>query len=407
VARTESIGSIVSDRAPLRRETLLTTLGRDSADSSGFVNPPLVRGSTVLHPSVEEMDQRRRRRAAGDDSMPVGYGLYGTPTHHAFCDALTALEGGHRSWAVPSGLSACTTAIQAYVQQGDHVLVPDSVYSPTRRFCRETLTRYGIETTFYPPCIGETIEDLFRPNTRVLFMESPGSLTFEVQDVPLLAQIARRHRAVSVIDNTWATPLYLQPLALGVDVSLHAATKYIAGHSDLVIGTVTANQAAWPALREAIHQYGLSTSPDDCWLALRGLRSLAARLARHRENAERLIGWLRGQPEVERVLYPALPEDPGYRLWRRDFRGATGLFGVALAPNVSEQALTAMIDGLQLFGRGYSWGGFESLLIPTRPERTAEARPACGPMFRISAGLEDADDLIEDLRAGFERLRAS
>ena len=404
---TASIGSAVSDRAPLRRETLLTTLGRDSADSSGFVNPPLVRGSTVLHPSVDEMVERSRRRAAGDDSMPVGYGLYGTPTHHAFCDALTALEGGHCSWALPSGLAACTIAIQAYVRQGDHVLVPDSVYSPTRRFCRETLVRYGIETTFYPPCVGERIEEFFRPKTRVLFMESPGSLTFEVQDVPLLAHITRRHGAVSVIDNTWATPLYLQPLALGVDVSVHAATKYIAGHSDLVIGTVTANEAAWPALREAIHQYGLNTSPDDCWLALRGLRSLAARLARHRHNAERLIDWLRCQPEVARVLYPALPEDPGYRLWCRDFRGATGLFGVVLAGTISERALTTMIDGLQLFGRGYSWGGYESLLIPIRPERTAEPQAPSGPMFRISAGLEDADDLIDDLRAGFQRLRAN
>jgi len=397
----------VSDRVPRKHETLLTTLGRDSVRSDGFVNPPLVRGSTVLHPSLDEMHARARRRAAGDDSMPVGYGLYGTPTHHAFCDALTALEGGYRSWALPSGLTACTIAIQAFTRQGDHVLVPDSVYAPTRRFCRETLVRYGIETTFYPPCIGGAIRELFRPSTRVLFMESPGSLTFEVQDVPLLAQIAREHGAFSVIDNTWATPLYLQPLTLGVDVSLHAATKYIGGHSDLVIGTVTANQAAWPALREAIHQYGLNTSPDDCWLALRGLRSLAARLARHRDNAERLIGWLRGQPEVARVLYPALPEDPGYRLWRRDFRGASGLFGVVLAATIDERALTEMIDGLQSFGRGYSWGGFESLLIPTRPERTAEPLPPSGPMFRISAGLEDADDLIEDLRLGFERLRAN
>lgn len=395
------------DRTDLKRDTRLTTLGRDLVDGGGFVNPPIVRGSTVLHPSVEELYARARRRGAGDDSPPVGYGLYGTPTHQAFCDALTALEGGYRSWALPSGLAACAIAIQAYVRHGDHVLVPDSVYSPTRRFCRETLARYGIETTFYPPCIGERIEGLFHPNTRLLFMESPGSLTFEVQDVPLLAQIARRHGAVSVIDNTWATPLYLQPLALGVDVSLHAATKYIAGHSDLIIGTVTANEAAWPALRETIHQYGLNTSPDDCWLALRGLRSLGARLARHRENAERLISWLRDQPEVARVLYPALPEDPGYHLWRRDFRGATGLFGVQLTASVGERALTVMIDGLQLFGRGYSWGGFESLLIPTRPERTAEPLPAGGPMFRISAGLEDAEDLIEDLRAGFERLRAS
>lgn len=395
----------MSEHRP-RPETGLTTLGRDGVDGFGFVNPPLVRGSTVLHQSVDDMRDRVRRRSLGDDSMPVAYGLYGTPTHHAFCDAMTALEGGYRSWALPSGLAACTIAILAYVRQGDHVLVPDSVYSPTRRFCRDTLARYGIETTFYPPRIGETIERLFSANTRVLFMESPGSLTFEVQDVPLLASIARRRSAVSVIDNTWATPLYLQPLALGADVSVHAATKYIGGHSDLLIGTVTANETAWPALRQAIHQYGLSTSPDDCWLALRGLRSMAARLARHRENAERLIGWLRDQPEVARVLYPALPDDPGHALWRRDFRGASGLFGVVLVDTVGERQLEAMVNGLKLFGRGYSWGGFESLLIPTRPERTAEPLPPCGPMFRISAGLEDAGDLIEDLRAGFERLRA-
>jgi cystathionine beta-lyase len=397
----------VTDRSRLQPQTLLTTLGRDGADGSGFVNPPLVRGSTVLHASLDDMRERVRRRAGGDDSMPVAYGLYGTPSHHAFCDALTALEAGHRSWALPSGLAACTIAILAYVRQGDHVLVPDSVYSPTRRFCRDTLARYGIETSFYAPCIGADIERQFRPTTRLLFMESPGSLTFEVQDLPLLAQIARRHGAVSVVDNTWATPLYLQPLALGVDVSVHAATKYIGGHSDLLLGTVTANQPAWPALREAIHQYGLIASPDDCWLALRGLRSMAARLARHRENAERLIGWLRRQPEVARVLYPALAEDPGHALWRRDFRGATGLFGVVLAETVKERALEVMIDGLRLFGRGYSWGGFESLLIPTRPERTVEPLPPSGPMFRISAGLEDADDLIADLREGFDRLRAN
>jgi cysteine-S-conjugate beta-lyase len=390
----------------LKRETRLTTLGRDSADGSGFVNPPLVRGSTVLHPSVDEMRERARRRAAGEDSSPVGYGLFGTPTHHAFCDALTALEGGFRSWALPSGLAACSIAILAYVRQGDHVLVPDSVYSPTRHFCQETLARYGIETTFYPPCIGETIEALFRSNTQVVFMESPGSLTFEVQDVPLLAQIARRRGAVSVVDNTWATPLYLQPLTLGADVSVHAATKYIGGHSDLLIGTVTANQAAWPPLRDAIHRFGLITSPDDCWLALRGLRSMAARLARHRENADRLIEWLRDQPEVARVLYPALPDDPGHALWRRDFRGASGLFGVVLSDSITEGALQGMIDGLRLFGRGYSWGGFESLLVPARPERTTEPLARSGPMFRISAGLEDADDLIADLHAGFERLRA-
>ena len=396
----------MSDPSRLSDETRLTTLGRDG-EQGGFVNPPLVRGSTVLHASVDEMRERVRRRAGGDDSMPVAYGIYGTPTHHAFCEALTALEGGYRSWALPSGLAACTIALLAYVRHGDHVLVPDSVYSPTRRFCRDTLARYGIEATFYAPRIGAEIEQQFRRNTRLLFMESPGSLTFEVQDVPLLAAVARRHSAVSVIDNTWATPLYLQPLALGVDVSVHAATKYIGGHSDLLLGTVTANEAAWPALRDAIHQYGMTTSPDDCWLALRGLRSMAARLARHRASAERLIGWLRDQPEVAQVLYPALPEDPGHALWRRDFRGASGLFGVVLAQSVSERALHAMVDALRLFGRGYSWGGFESLLIAVRPERTVRPQAPCGPMFRISAGLEDAEDLIADLSAGFERMRAS
>ena len=397
----------MSDPSRPSDETRLITLGRDGAHSSGFVNPPLVRGSTVLHPSVDEMRERVRRRAGGDDSMPVAYGIYGTPTHHAFCDALTALEGGYRSWALPSGLAACTIAVLAYVRQGDHVLVPDSVYSPTRRFCRDTLARYGVEATFYAPRSGAEIEQQFRRNTRLLFMESPGSLTFEVQDVPLLAAIARRRGAVSVIDNTWATPLYLQPLALGADVSVHAATKYIGGHSDLLLGTVTATESAWPALRDAIHQYGLTTSPDDCWLALRGLRSMAARLARHRTTAERLIAWLRDQPEVAEVLYPALAEDPGHALWRRDFRGASGLFGAVLAQSVTDRALQSMIDGLRLFGRGYSWGGFESLLIPVRPERTAQPLPPRGPMFRISAGLEDAEDLIADLQAGFERMRAN
>lgn len=351
------------------------------------------------------MRARVRRRAAGDDAMPVGYGIYGSPTHHALCEAMTELEGGYRSWLLPSGLAACTIAILAYVRQGDHVLVPDSVYWPTRRFCRETLSRYGIEATFYPPRAAAQIESFWRPNTRLLFLESPGSWTFEVQDVPLLAAFARQHGAVSVIDNTWATPLYLQPLALGADVSLHAATKYLGGHSDLLMGTVTACEAAWPPLRDAIQQYGLTTSPDDCWLALRGLRTLAVRLARHRENAEALIGWLRQQPEVQQVLYPALPDDPGYALWRRDFSGATGLFSAVLRAGVPEAALEAMVDGLNLFGRGYSWGGFESLLIPGRPERSTESAPV-GPMFRVSAGLEDVGDLIADLHEGFVRLRA-
>ena len=335
--------------------TTLVTAGRDRSTSFDFVNPPLVRGSTVLHASIEQMRDRLRRRDAGQE-RPVAYGTQGTPTHHAFYDALTELEGGHASWALPSGLAACTMAILAYVQQGDHVLLPDSVYFPTRRFCRGTLPRYGVEATFYDPRAGAELEHLFRPTTRVLFLESPGSLTFEMQDVPLLASMARRHDAISVIDNTWATPLYFQPLRHGVDVSVHAATKYIGGHSDLLMGTVTGNARAWPRMRETILHYGLTTSPDDCWLALRGLRSMAARLVQHRATAERLIEWLREQPEVDRVLYPALADDPGHALWRRDMTGASGLFGVVLKP-MDERPLLALVDGLELFGRADAGSG--------------------------------------------------
>lgn len=393
--------------------TQLVTLGRDSSRSFDYVNPPLVRGSTVLHADTADMKRRVDARNAGEDpegGAEAAYGIYGTPTHIAFYRALTALEGGYRSWAMPSGLTACTIAILAYVRQGDHVLVPDSVYWPTRRFCRETLPRYGVSATFYDPRIGAqgraAVEALFTPATRVLFLESPGSHTFEMQDVPLLADVARAKGAVSVIDNTWATPLYFQPIRHGVDVSVHAATKYIGGHSDLLMGTVTSNERAWLPLREAIHHYGLTTSPDDCYTALRGLRSMAARLVQHRANAEALIAWLRRQPEVERILYPADPEDPGFALWQRDMCGASGLFGVVLRDSVARERLHALIDTLHLFGRGYSWGGFESLLIPSTPERTVVPLPWRGPMFRVAAGLEDPGDLIADLERGFAALRA-
>lgn len=404
----------MTDKRPARPDTQLTRLGRSRAASFDFVNPPLVRGSTVLHDDVADMRERVARRNAGEDGeggAPVAYGIYGTPTHQAFYEALTTLEGGHRSWAFPSGLAACTMAILAYVEQGDHVLIPDSVYWPTRRFARQTLPRYGVEASFYDPRVGEAgraaAEALFRPNTRLLFLESPGSLTFEMQDVPLLAQVARARGAVSVIDNTWATPLHFRPLAHGVDVSVHAATKYIGGHSDLLMGTVTCNERAWPRMRETIQHFGLTTSPDDCWLALRGLRSMGARLVQHRATAERLIAWLKAQPEVERILYPADSDDPGHALWRRDMTGASGLFGVALRPGLGEARFHAFVDGMRLFGRGYSWGGFESLLIPASPERSVVPLPFAGPLFRVAAGLEDADDLIADLAQGFARLRAA
>jgi cystathionine beta-lyase len=386
-----------------RPATTLATAGRDR-ETFEFVNPPIVRGSTVLHASVADMKARIAARNSGQDE-PITYGIYGGPTHQAFYDALKALEGGHRSWAFPSGLTACVIALQAFLKSGDHVLVPDSVYFPVRRFCRDTLSRFGIRTTFYDPLIGADIEHLFTPTTRVLWLEAPGSHTFEMQDVPLLASIARASGAISAIDNTWATPLYFQPLKHGVDISVHAATKYIGGHSDLLMGTVTSNERAWPQLREAIHHYGLTTSADDCALALRGLRTMGVRLVQHRAHADALIAWFKQQPEVERVLYPALPEDPGHALWRRDFSGASGLFGVALKPGIAEARLHALIDGLQLFGRGYSWGGFESLLIQSLPERTVTPPIAKGLLFRVHAGLEDPADLIADLEVGFARLR--
>jgi cystathionine beta-lyase len=395
----------MSDTRPRRPETLLGSAGRERSKTFDYVNPPLVRGSTVLHDSVADMKARVAARLAGHDEVNT-YGIYGTPTHHAFYAALSALEGGHRSWALPSGLAACTLAIMAFVRAGDHVLVTDSVYWPTRRFCRDTLARYGVDTTFYDPRAGDELEELFRPTTRVLFMESPGSLTFEMQDVPRLAALARRHGAFAIVDNTWATPLFCQPLAHGADVSLHAATKYIGGHSDLLLGTLTMNERAWPAVREAMHQYGMTTSPDDVWLAHRGLHSLAARLAVHRANAGRLIAWLREQPEVERVLYPALPDDVGHALWQRDMSGASGLFGVVLKPGLAAGALDALVDAVQLFGRGYSWGGYESLLLPVHPERSVVPFGAGDRTFRISAGLEDGDDLVEDLARGFVALRA-
>jgi cystathionine beta-lyase len=394
-----------SSDKPRRRGTTLVTGGRNRATSFGYVNPPLVRGSTVLHESVGDMKARSQARLAGDDDVST-YGVYGTPTHRAFYEALNALEGGYRSWALPSGLAACTMALLAFVRSGDHVLVPDSVYWPTRRFSRQTLGRFGVEVTFYDPRAGDEIESLFRPTTRVLFMESPGSLTFEMQDVPRLAAIARRRDAFTVVDNTWATPLHFQPLGHGADVSLHAATKYIGGHSDLMMGTLTVNERAWPAVREAMHFYGMTTSPDDAYLAHRGLHTMAARLALHRSNAEALIAWLRAQPEVERVLYPALSDDPGHALWKRDMSGASGLFGVVLRPGLPRGALEALVDSVELFGRGYSWGGYESLLIPAYPERTVAPCPWDGRLFRISAGLEDAADLADDLAGGFAALRA-
>lgn len=386
-----------------KTDTLLVTLGRDTEAQQGFVNPPVYRGSTVLSARIADLNKHY-----ADRFNRVVYGRWGTPTHFALQEAVAELEGGHRSIVLGSGKAAVLCALLAFLGQGDHLLMVDSVYGPTRRLCDGLLRRMGIETTFYDPLIGTRIASLFRANTKAVFLESPGSLTFEVQDAPGIARIAREKGVAAIIDNTWATPLYFKPFAHGLDVSVQAGTKYIVGHSDAMMGFVTATEAAYPKIVEAADALGSAVGPDDCYLALRGLRTLSVRLKRHEETGLVLARWLADRPEVLRVIHPALPGCPGHELWKRDFSGASGLFGAVLKP-VPEKALVAFLDGLELFGKGYSWGGFESLVIPARPEqlRSATRWEPGGPTLRFHAGLEDPEDLIADLEAGFARLKAA
>ncbi|HWD26091.1 MAG TPA: cystathionine beta-lyase [Rhizomicrobium sp.] len=378
-------------------DTTLTSTGRESAHHFGVVNTPVYRASTILYPDVAALDAH---------AMPFTYGRKGNPTTRSFEEAICALEGAARAMLVPSGLAAVTFAILAVCGAGDHILVTDSAYGPSRIFCETALRRYGIETTFYDPTIGAGIEALFKPNTRAVFCESPGSLTFEVQDVPAIAEVAHRHDAAVLLDNTWATPLYYQPLAKGADLSIQAVTKYIGGHADVMMGYIAAGPRFAKRLEDFHNQFGIYVSGDDCFLALRGLRTLAVRLKRHQETAMVLARWMAERPEVERVLYPALESDAGHALWKRDFSGACGLFGVVLKP-APKRAVDAMIDGMTHFGLGFSWGGYESLLVPSDIHRSTGAFKAGGPLIRIHAGLEDPDDLIADLTAGLERLKAA
>ena len=377
-------------------ETVAVSAGRMSAEHFGTVNTPVYRTSTILYPDLASLKARKQR---------YSYGRRGTPTTASFEEAVSALEGAARTVSVPSGLNAIATAILAVCGAGDHLLVSDSVYGPTRHFCDRVLKRFGVETTYYDPLIGAAIAALFRPNTKAVFCESPGSLTFEVQDIPAISAEAHARDASVLMDNTWATPLYFPALQRGVDLSIQAGTKYIGGHSDVMIGYVSANESHAARLNEFWGSTGLYASGDDCYLALRGLRTLAVRLKQHQETALRLVRWLERRPEVSHVLYPALESDPGHAIWKRDFLGASGLFGVVLKP-FGDAAFAAMVDGLKHFGLGYSWGGYESLVVPADYVRTASKFAAEGPVLRFHAGLEDPDDLIRDLQAGLERLKA-
>jgi cystathionine beta-lyase len=391
----------MSERDDARRQAIATRLahgGRDPRRQHGFVNPPVYHGSTVTFPDVDTM-------LSGKQTYT--YGRRGSPTMDALSSLLAELDGAAGVMLVPSGLAAISTALLSVVSAGDHLLVTDSAYGPGRHFCDTVLKRLGVETTYYDPAVGADIEALLRPNTRAILLESPGSLTFEIQDVPAIAAVARARGIRTVIDNTWATPLFFRPLDHGVDIALMAGTKYVVGHSDVLIGTIAATAEAFPALRATHGALGLCVGPDDVNLSLRGLRTMKVRLDRHQQSALAVARWLEGRPEVARVLHPALPSHPGHAIFARDFKGSSGLFSFVTRPGPVE-GVKAMLDGLVLFGLGYSWGGFESLAILADPRhsRSATRWEEPGHLVRLNIGLEDPDDLIADLAAGFDRLRA-
>jgi cystathionine beta-lyase len=387
-----------SDAAP-HPETEVVHLGRSPFEFHGFVNPPVYRGSTILYPTLEALKTRKQAYT---------YGRRATPTTRALETAICNLEGGAATILTSSGLGAVSTAILAFVEAGDHILMTDSIYQPARSFADRMLKRLGVTTTYYDPTIGAEIAKLFKSNTRLVMVESPGSQTFEMQDIPAIAAAAHARNIWVIADNTWATPFYCKPLALGADVSIQAATKYIVGHADAMLGAVTANARAARLLDHAKEALGTCPGSEETYLGLRGLRTLDVRLERHQRSAIAVAEWLAERPEVDRVLHPALASHPGHAIWKRDYTGATGLFGAVLKP-VPEKALAAFLDGLKYFGMGYSWGGFESLVIPFDPTsyRTATKWVGPGPALRFHVGLEAVDDLISDLASGFARLNAA
>lgn len=385
----------------MKEDTKLVMAGRDPEQNFGIVNPPVYHASTILFPSLDALKDFRHKR--------VAYGRWGTPGTHAFEDAMIEIEGGEKCLITPSGLSAISTALLSYLKPGDHLLMVDNTYEPCRRFCNGFLASLNIETTYYDPLINDRIGQLIRPNTKVVYCESPGSLTFEMQDIPAIAKAAKDNGTsqtdiVVMMDNTWATPLYFKPLEHGVDISIQSITKYIGGYADLMLGTVVCREAHWPAVDETRKQLGLSVAPDDVYLAQRGLRSLSARLRQHGTNALKVAQWLEQRPEVKRLLYPALPSDPGHAIWQRDFSGAPGLFSFILH-DASYPKIEALVTGNKYLGIGFSWGGYESLLIPCRVSgvRTATKWQEDGALFRIHVGLEDSDDIIADLDIAFDR----
>jgi cystathionine beta-lyase len=390
--------STPKDRARLKTRTRLVHTGRHPSEQCGFVNTPIYRGSTVLFPTLEDLTKRRAR---------FTYGTQGTPTSEALETAWTELSGAWGTVLAPTGLAAISVALLTAVKAGDHLLVMDSVYRPTRNFCDTILARMGVEVTYFDPMVGADIAALVRPSTSTVFFETPGSQTFEIPDVPAIAAVAAARGLCTILDNTWATPLLFSPHAHRIDMVVEAGTKYLSGHSDLLLGLVTANESWFSRLRATFDAFAMCAGPEDIFLCLRGLRTLELRLREAERQGLVLAQWLAKREEVLQVLHPAFPSCPGHDIWKRDFAGSSGLFSVILAP-CSQAALAAMLDGLELFGMGYSWGGFESLVIPfdCRTYRTATQWNPAGPALRFSVGLEDMGDLEDDLDRGFARLRA-
>jgi cystathionine beta-lyase len=385
----------------VKKDTLLSHAGRDPEKYAGMVNTPVFRTSTVLFATLDEYETRDP-----NDYKAVRYGRYGTPTTFAFEEAVARMEGGYQAVAVPSGLAAIAAAISTFVKSGDHLLVADAVYAPTRQFCERRLRPNDVEVEYYDPLIGADIRRLIKANTKAIFCETPGSLTFEMQDIPAIAEAAHERGLPVLADNTWGTPYFFRSFEHGVDVSIHSATKYIVGHSDVMMGVVVTNENYWLPVRKTVADFGYSVSPEDCYLALRGFRTIGVRMKQQMANAIKVARWLQSRSEVKRVIYPALESDSGHPIWKRDFEGAAALFSFVLEP-AEEKAVAAFIDSLELFGIGSSWGGFESLVVLANIVRFRSATRWApgGPTIRLHIGLEDPDDLIADLEKGFDSLK--
>jgi cystathionine beta-lyase len=377
--------------------TVLTMLGRNPSEQYGFVNAPLYKGSTVVYKTLDDIEQKKGR---------FSYGTAGSPTIANLESAWTLLSGAAGTVLSPSGLGAVALALMSTTKAGDHILVPDSVYRSTRRMCDTLLRKYCVEVQYYDPCIGSSIKMLLRPNTSTILLESPGSRTMEVQDLPAIVEVARARSVKTILDNTWATPIFFDAFAFGVDISVEAGTKYLGGHSDMLLGLAAANADTWPALRATYDAIAMLPGAEDCILALRGMRTMHLRLREVEKKALAIAHWLKSRPEVDLVFHPALEDCPGNRYWRRDFKGSSGLFSIALKGGYGRASIAAMLEGFSIFGMGFSWGGYESLMIPFhwKDSRDVVPCPFSGPAFRLQIGLEDTEDLITDLKEGFQRL---